>query len=250
MSFLAAAPMIKPMQELDGHELRTAWLARRVALVLGLGAERASAIASAAASHDIGMRFVSPAAWRKQGLLSRVERRQIELHAVLGGAALMSSELEHARTPRLAVQVALLHHEWWNGNGYPFGLAGQAVPLGARVTAVADVFDALVHDRPDRRAWDHEDAMAYLLKERGLQFDPQCAEAMHLVASGLPEDWDITALQGGVCTARRAGSGAARGGDSGPRGAPPAARAKSLPTAGAATSGTNGSGDHNEWALT
>jgi putative two-component system response regulator len=183
------------MQDLDRHELRTAWLARRVALVMGLDAAEAAAIGEAARSHDSGMRFVSPAVWRNPGLLGRPERREIEMHAVLGGAALMSPQPERPDRPRLAVQVALLHHEWWNGNGYPFGLAGRAVPFAARVTAVADVFDALVHARLDRQAWAREDAMAYLLKERGLQFDPLCAEAMHSVASGLPEDWETAAQQ-------------------------------------------------------
>ena len=177
------------MEDVDRHGLRTAWLARRVAQVLGLGEAAAAAVAEAARSHDVGKQFVVPAVLNKPGPLEPDERRQVEMHAIFGAWRLMSADPLHPRKPDLAAKVALLHHEWWNGHGYPFGLAGTAIPVAARVTAVADVFDALVHSRSYKRAWRREEAMAYLLEQRGREFDPQCAEAMHTVASTLPDDW-------------------------------------------------------------
>jgi len=175
--------------------MRTAWLARQVVRVLGLDDTTAAAVAMAARSHDIGKRFIAAQILDKPGVLEPHERQQVERHAVFGAWALMSAQPQPGQRPNLAAQVALLHHEWWNGGGYPFGLAGTAIPIGARVTAVADVFDALVHDRCYKRAWTHEDAMRLLLEQRGHQFDPQCAEAMHLVAGRLPTDWAAQAMQ-------------------------------------------------------
>lgn len=182
------------MEDLDLHGLRTAWLARRVVHALGLGDAIAAAVAEAARSHDVGKQFVAPAVLNKPAQLEPDERRQVEMHAIFGAWRLMSQDLLRPGKPNLAVKVALLHHEWWNGQGYPFGLAGAAIPLAARVTAVADVFDALVHRRCYKRAWRREEALAYLLEQRGRQFDPHCAEAMHVVASGLPDDWAARAV--------------------------------------------------------
>jgi len=183
------------MEDVHRHGLRTAWLARRVVGMLGLDDTTAAAVALAARSHDVGKRFIASRILDKPGALAPHERQQVERHAVFGAWALMSAQPVPDETPNLAAQVALLHHEWWNGRGYPFGLAGTAIPIGARVTAVADVFDALVHERCYKRAWTHEDAMRHLLEQRGHQFDPQCAEAMHLVAGRLPDDWAAQAMQ-------------------------------------------------------
>jgi putative two-component system response regulator len=182
------------MEDVDLHGLRTAWLAHRVARMLGLGEASAAAIAKAARSHDIGKQFIASAVLNKPAQLQPDERRQVEMHAIFGAWHLMSGDPMQPRQPDLAVKVALLHHEWWNGQGYPFGLAGTAIPVAARVTAVADVFDALTRRRCYKRAWRREQAMAYLLEQRGRQFDPQCAEAMHSVAAALPDDWAAQAV--------------------------------------------------------
>lgn len=191
------------MDDVHRHGLRTAWLARQVVSVLGLDGKTAAAVAQAARSHDIGKQFIAAQVLHKPGVLEPHERQQIERHAVFGAWALMSAKSPPGEVPTLAAQVALLHHEWWNGGGYPFGMLGTAIPIGARVTAVADVFDALVHERCYKHAWTHEDAMRHLLEQRGRQFDPQCAEAMHLVAGCLPRDWVAQAMQAEQAVAPR-----------------------------------------------
>jgi HD-GYP domain-containing protein (c-di-GMP phosphodiesterase class II) len=144
----------------------------------------------AAHLHDIGKQLVDEAVLCKPGRLDANERRQIEMHVVFGASTLLSSGTQY----RLAAQVALLHHEWWNGMGYPFRLAAEAIPLVARITAVADVFDALSEERCYKPAWPRHDVMAYVAAQRGRQFDPRCADAMHEVATELPADWHWQAL--------------------------------------------------------
>ncbi|KQY81673.1 hypothetical protein ASD35_07710 [Pelomonas sp. Root1444] len=177
--------------EIDHHGLRTAWLAERVARTLGLDAGNVQAVTEAANLHDVGKRFVEDAVLYKPGRLDAKERHDMEMHVVFGAWSLMSNERSR---PRLAAQVALLHHEWWNGLGYPFGISGDAIPLAARITAVADVFDALSQERCYKPAWPRDQVMAYLSAQRGRQFDPQCAEAMHDVAERLPANWHLHAL--------------------------------------------------------
>ena len=77
----------------------------------------------------------------------------------------------------MAEQVALTHHEKWDGSGYPNGLAGEDIPLAGRIVAVADVFDALTHVRPYKAAWSTADALAEITSQAGEQFDPQVVEA-------------------------------------------------------------------------
>lgn len=178
--------------DLDHHGARTAWLAARVARLLGLDAAASQAVIEAAHVHDIGKHFIAEAVLFKPGRLDAEERRQVEMHVVFGAWTLMSAEQPAQRE---AAEVALLHHEWWNGQGYPFGLAERAIPLAARITAVADVFDALSQARCYKAAWPRRDVMAYLGAQRGRQFDPLCADAMQEVAAQLPDDWHLQALR-------------------------------------------------------
>ena len=78
----------------------------------------------------------------------------------------------------MAAQIALTHHERWDGSGYPIGLAGEDIPLVGRITAVADVFDALISPRPYKHAWETDAALAYLYSQRGRLFDPRCVDAL------------------------------------------------------------------------
>jgi putative two-component system response regulator len=78
---------------------------------------------------------------------------------------------------RLAAEIARTHHERWDGRGYLAGLTGEAIPLSGRITAVADVFDALTHKRPYRPAWEIDQALAEIANQSGTQFDPRVAEA-------------------------------------------------------------------------
>jgi putative two-component system response regulator len=78
---------------------------------------------------------------------------------------------------KLAREIAIGHHERWDGTGYPLGLSGRAIPKAARIVAVADVYDALVSERPYKRAWSHDEAIEEILNQSGKQFDPEVVEA-------------------------------------------------------------------------
>ena len=88
---------------------------------------------------------------------------------------------------QMAETIARSHHERWDGNGYPEGLAGEAIPLPARIVAVADVYDALVNERPYKRAWTAEEALAEIVSKAGSMFDPVVVDAL-LVALGRTDE--------------------------------------------------------------
>ena len=106
----------------------------------------------------------------KQSPLTDEERVVMQWHCQTGHAMLADAESE---VLRLAAVIALTHHEWYDGSGYPKGLAGDAIPVAGRITAVADSFDALTQDRPYRQALTFQDATEILRAERGTHFDPQ-----------------------------------------------------------------------------
>jgi len=87
---------------------------------------------------------------------------------------------------RMAEEIALSHHEWWNGAGYPQGLRGEAIPLSARIVAVADVFDALAHDRPYRPALSQERALEHIERGKGTHFEPAVVAAFLAAHPGPP----------------------------------------------------------------
>lgn len=164
------------------HTRRVGLAVRQVALALGVPAADAGIMGEAAELHDIGKVGVPDDVLHKPGPLNDEEMRQMRTHAHIGGAALTGS------TNRLLVvgeQIARWHHERWDGGGYPDGLSGEDIPLAARITAVADVADALTHDRPYRRAWTVERTLAELTAQAGRQFDPRVVAAYMTVAASL-----------------------------------------------------------------
>jgi putative two-component system response regulator len=98
----------------------------------------------------------------------------MQQHATLGYEILKNSE---SKVLQAGAQIALSHHEKFDGSGYPAGLAGEAIPLFGRIVAVADVFDALTSERPYKKAWELERAVAFLRENAGQHFDPACVEA-------------------------------------------------------------------------
>jgi putative two-component system response regulator len=110
----------------------------------------------------------------KPGKLTPEEWRIMQTHATVGTRILRGSQ---APVLQLAEQIALCHHERWDGTGYPTGTQGESIPLAARIVAVADVFDALTHDRPYKTAWPASDAIAEVRRQSGIQFDPLIVEA-------------------------------------------------------------------------
>ena len=144
-----------------------------------LDAELVATVGMASALHDIGKVSISDAILRKPGLLDAEERRAMEAHAAVGGR-ILGRAAAHVGEPSVlsvAEEIAGGHHEWFDGRGYPKGLRGHQIPLSARITAVADVFDALTHARPYKEPWPEEQALAYIRDLRGAQFDPDVVDA-------------------------------------------------------------------------
>lgn len=156
------------------HISRVAAFARGIAAELGCPSEWCNRLALAATMHDIGKIAVPDAILLKPGLLTSEERAVITRHAEDGHRILEGSSSD---VIQLAAEVALTHHERWDGDGYPRGLRGDAIPLSGRIVAVADVFDALCSPRPYKRAWSDAEAKTYLTENAGTQFDPDCVDA-------------------------------------------------------------------------
>jgi putative two-component system response regulator len=150
---------------------------RTVALLagsLGLSQDEIEVLHRAAPLHDIGKIGIPDQILLKRGGLTDEEYELMKSHTRIGAQILSGSDFP---TLHQAETIAATHHESWDGAGYPNGLAGDAIPLAGRLAAVADVFDALVHERPYKAAWPVETAVAEISKLSGVQFDPQVAEA-------------------------------------------------------------------------
>jgi len=122
----------------------------------------------AAMLHDVGKVAVSPEILDKPTALTSAEWRSVVQHPRIGQVI-----LEQAAALKEAVPIILHHHERYSGHGYPFGLRGNDIPLGARIVAIADAYDAMTHDRPYKRAMSHDDAVKELRRHAGTQFDPE-----------------------------------------------------------------------------
>lgn len=155
-----------------GHSERVAALSRLIALCLGLDAEDVNAIGQAGLLHDIGKIGVPEPTLRKPGPLTAEEWLAMRRHPVVGAQIVAPLEVFARSAP-----LVRHHHERWDGSGYPEGLAGAAIPLGARIVAVADVFDALTSTRPYRAAVDRATALAQLRGQAGHMLDARVVDA-------------------------------------------------------------------------
>jgi response regulator RpfG family c-di-GMP phosphodiesterase len=135
-------------------------------------------IGLSAALHDIGKVGIEDRILRKPGPLTASERRAMQEHAALGGTCLQQLERRLGSTNflQMAREIAFGHHEWWNGDGYPFRLAGEAIPLAARIVAIADVYDAVRTKRVYKEAVPHEKCVEIIREHAGTQFDPVIVE--------------------------------------------------------------------------
>jgi putative two-component system response regulator len=155
------------------HTQRVAAVAARLARARGLPAATVTLIERAAPLHDVGKIGVPDRILLKPGRLTPEELTVMRRHTVMGAELLAGGTSEFVR---MAERIALLHHERWDGMGYPMRLAGDAIPLEARLVALADFFDALSHDRPYRAAWPLADVLAEIRAQRARHFDPELVD--------------------------------------------------------------------------
>jgi putative two-component system response regulator len=172
------------------HIWRMATFARELASAVGWTAADCRTLELAAPMHDMGKLGIPSAILRKPGKLDAAEWEVMKTHARIGHDILSTSD---APVFRLAAEVALHHHEKWDGNGYPDGLRGTAIPMSARLVAVADVFDALSMRRPYKEAWPIERVVETLQQGAGTHFDPDVLACFldilpHILA--LQCEWD------------------------------------------------------------
>lgn len=164
--------------ETSEHTRRVALMTERLAVELGMESSDAALLGRAAMLHDVGKIAVPTAILRKSGRLTAEERVSMTRHAREGARVLAGSNLP---LMKIAEEVARSHHERWDGNGYPAGLAGTEIPLSGRIVAVADVFDALTNVRSYKEAWTVADALTEIRLNRGSQFDPAVVAALERV---------------------------------------------------------------------
>jgi putative two-component system response regulator len=160
--------------ETGAHIVRIAQYSRLIAATLGLGDEFCDLIRRAAPMHDVGKLGIPDSILLKPGRLDPDEMEVMKRHSAIGHSILVGSA---SKLIQLGAEIALTHHERFDGQGYPAGLQGDAIPLAGRIVAVADVFDALTSVRPYKAAWEMDKARAHVLEGQAKHFDPQCVEA-------------------------------------------------------------------------
>ncbi len=163
------------------HILRMSKMSRLIGRAAGMSEAEAELLLNASPMHDIGKIGIPDNILLKPGKLDAAEWTIMRTHPTIGAEILGGHPSELLRT---ATEIAISHHEKWDGSGYPRGLSGEAIPLTGRVVALADVFDALTSKRPYKQAWSVEDALREVRRLRGSHFDPGVADAFEAV---LPE---------------------------------------------------------------
>lgn len=160
------------------HVLRMSHYAAAVARELGLPEDEVESILYAAPMHDVGKIGIPDRILLKPGKLDPDEWKVMKQHTLIGGKILSGSE---AGFIKLAEVIALTHHEKWDGSGYPNGLAGEEIPIAGRITAIADVFDALTSKRPYKEPFPLEKSFGIIREGRGTHFDPAVVDAFFAV---------------------------------------------------------------------
>lgn len=155
------------------HCYRVAKLAALLAKEQGSATEVCETIELAGRLHDIGKVAIPDTILQKTSPLTDGERQILQTHATTGAELLGKTKVAYGE---MAEEMARHHHERWDGNGYPDGISGSAIPLPARLVAVCDAYDALTHEKTYRRAFSSDEAIAEILRGRGLQFDPELVD--------------------------------------------------------------------------
>lgn len=176
------------------HSYRVGRLASLLGKESGCDDEMIFMLDIAARLHDIGKVGIPDGILLKPTRLNASEREVMKTHTTIGAEVLANSNIAHMQT---AEEIARYHHEWWDGTGYPSGLAGNKIPLAARITALADVFDALAHKRPYKEAWTLDSTLTEIMSLRGRQFDPELTDTfLGLVGRLRREHDDLDAYLG------------------------------------------------------
>ena len=155
--------------ETGNHILRMSKFAQLLAQAAGLGEQETEKILLAAPMHDIGKIGIPDHILLKPGKLDPDEWEIMKTHVTIGADLLDGSDVPLLR---MAKNIALTHHEKWDGSGYPNGLSGEAIPIEGRICAICDVFDALTSERPYKHAWSIKDSIDYIHQQSGKHFDP------------------------------------------------------------------------------
>ncbi len=157
------------------HTERVGRLSARLAQLIGFPDDQVALLGRAAPLHDIGKIGIPDSILLKEGRLTEAEQTLMRTHTTMGAQILSGSQYPLLR---LAEEIALCHHERWDGAGYPAGLEGEQIPPLSRIVAVADVFDSLTHERPYKRAWTAAEALATIRGDSGRHFEPRVVEAL------------------------------------------------------------------------
>jgi putative two-component system response regulator len=171
--------------ETNRHNERVALTAELLALELGLERSFTWELRRAAPLHDVGKVGISDNILLKAGRLTEEEFEVMKTHTTIGGRILAESDF---RIMQLGMEIAMTHHERWDGTGYPAGLRGDEIPISGRIVAVADAFDAMTHPRPYKDSVSITDAVAELQRCSGTQFDPGVLEAFMTLEHSLLVD--------------------------------------------------------------
>ncbi len=141
-------------------------------------------ISIAAALHDVGKIGIADAILKKPDKLTADEYDRMKAHTCIGADALIDTKLKWGDDPflEMAAEIAVAHHEHWDGGGYPYGITAEQIPLSARIVALADVYDALSSARYYKAAMSHDEACRIIREGAGTHFDPKVVEAFETIA--------------------------------------------------------------------
>jgi len=162
------------------HSKRVGLYAKAFSIILGLNNEESNKIAIAAVTHDLGKMHIDKNVLEKPDKLTEEEFELIKKHPELGYQELIKNKSKLNQSPeqfRVTLEVALYHHEKYNGFGYPQQLKGEEIPLSAQIVGVVDVFDALSCERVYKRSWDKEELMDFMAEQSGKAFNPVLVNA-------------------------------------------------------------------------
>jgi putative two-component system response regulator len=172
------------------HTRRVGRTSGRMARAIGISPNVASLIERAAPLHDVGKIGIPDSILLKPGRLTDAEMEIMKTHTTIGARIISGTH----PLLWLAGEIALNHHERWDGGGYPAGLAGEDIPRPGRIVHLADVFDTLLHKRSYKRAWPKQEAISEILAQSGTQFDPRVVEGFLRVVN-LPDEDEVSAAQ-------------------------------------------------------